>query len=83
MVVDEVLRLYPRAPFVPRRVVRASERAGLPAAAIQASLGCGNPLAVADLHSGDTPLDLDSGGGIDVLLSARGSAPPAGSTAWT
>ena len=47
------------------------ERAGLPDAAVRASLGCGNPLRVADLHPGETVLDLGSGGGIDVLLSAR------------
>ena len=41
----------------------------------QASLGCGNPLAVADLHAGETVLDLGSGGGIDVLLSARRVGP--------
>jgi arsenite methyltransferase len=44
---------------------------GLPAAAVQASLGCGNPTALAEIHEGDTVLDLGSGGGIDVLLSAR------------
>jgi len=43
----------------------------LPAAAVRVSLGCGNPTAVADLHEGDTVLDLGSGGGLDVLLSAR------------
>jgi SAM-dependent methyltransferase len=43
----------------------------LPAGAAQASLGCGNPLAVADLHAGESVLDLGSGGGTDVLLSAR------------
>ena len=48
---------------------------GLPAGATQASLGCGNPLAVADLHAGETVLDLGSGGGIDVLLSARRVGP--------
>jgi SAM-dependent methyltransferase len=48
---------------------------GLPARASQASLGCGNPLAVADLHAGETVLDLGSGGGIDVLLSARRVGP--------
>ncbi len=40
-----------------------------------ASLGCGNPLAVADLHEGERVLDLGSGGGIDVLLSARRVGP--------
>ena len=44
---------------------------GLPEAAVRASLGCGNPVAVADLRPGETVLDLGSGGGIDVLLSAR------------
>src|SRR5262249_19444216 len=38
---------------------------------VLASLGCGNPVAVADLHEGETVLDLGSGGGIDVILSAR------------
>ncbi len=49
----------------------ALERDELPDAALLASLGCGNPVAVADLHQGETVLDLGSGGGIDVLLSAR------------
>src|SRR6266498_1196497 len=47
------------------------ERDELPDAALLASLGCGNPVDVADLHQGETVLDLGSGGGIDVLLSAR------------
>jgi arsenite methyltransferase len=47
------------------------ERGELPAAATLASLGCGNPTAVAELREGETVLDLGSGGGIDVLLSAR------------
>jgi arsenite methyltransferase len=51
------------------------EREALPADAVTASLGCGNPLAVADLHLGETVLDLGSGGGIDVLLSARRVGP--------
>jgi arsenite methyltransferase len=45
--------------------------ADLPSAAVLASLGCGNPTALAELHAGETVLDLGSGGGIDVLLSAR------------
>lgn len=49
----------------------AGERNELPDAATLASLGCGNPIAVADLHEGETVLDLGSGGGIDVILSAR------------
>ncbi len=49
----------------------AGERDELPDAATLASLGCGNPIAVADLHEGETVLDLGSGGGIDVILSAR------------
>ena len=47
----------------------------LPDAAAWASLGCGNPLAVADLHDGEIVLDLGSGGGIDVLLSAKRVGP--------
>jgi arsenite methyltransferase len=51
------------------------ETDGLPQDAVLASLGCGNPLAVADLHEGERVLDLGSGGGIDVLLSARRVGP--------
>jgi SAM-dependent methyltransferase len=47
------------------------DRAALPDAAVLASLGCGNPTAVAELREGETVLDLGSGGGIDVILSAR------------
>jgi len=53
----------------------AGQAAGLPAAALLASLGCGNPTALADLHEGQTVLDLGSGGGIDVLLSAKRVGP--------
>ena len=53
----------------------ADELASLPEAAALASLGCGNPLAVADLHEGERVLDLGSGGGIDVLLSAKRVGP--------
>ena len=49
----------------------AKQRGELPEAAALASLGCGNPTAVADLREGETVLDLGSGGGIDVILSAR------------
>jgi SAM-dependent methyltransferase len=52
-----------------------AERDALPAEALEASLGCGNPHAVTDLHDGETVLDLGSGGGIDVLLSARRVGP--------
>jgi arsenite methyltransferase len=52
-----------------------AERQELPADAVAASLGCGNPVAVAELHDGETVLDLGSGGGIDVLLSARRVGP--------
>jgi arsenite methyltransferase len=51
------------------------DHAELPDAAKLASLGCGNPTAVADLNEGETVLDLGSGGGIDVLLSARRVGP--------
>jgi arsenite methyltransferase len=53
----------------------ALERSELPPAAVLASLGCGNPIAVAELHEGERVLDLGSGGGIDVLLSARRVGP--------
>src|SRR6478752_3933052 len=53
----------------------ALERDELPDAAVLASLGCGNPSAVADLHPGERVLDLGSGGGIDVLLSAKRVGP--------
>ena len=53
----------------------AEDLAGLPEAARLASLGCGNPLTVAELAEGETVLDLGSGGGIDVLLSARRVGP--------
>jgi arsenite methyltransferase len=52
-----------------------TQRAGLPDDAVLASLGCGNPTMVADLHEGETVLDLGSGGGIDVLLSATRVGP--------
>ena len=52
-----------------------TERADLPAEATAASLGCGNPTAVAELNAGERVLDLGSGGGIDVLLSARRVGP--------
>jgi ubiquinone/menaquinone biosynthesis C-methylase UbiE len=52
-----------------------SEAAEVPANAITASLGCGNPTALAELRAGDTVLDLGSGGGIDVLLSAKRVGP--------
>ncbi len=51
------------------------ERAALPDAAVLASLGCGNPTAIADLRPGERVLDLGSGGGIDVLLSAARVGP--------
>src|SRR5215203_3948698 len=53
----------------------AGETAGLPAEALLASLGCGNPTALAELREGQVVLDLGSGGGIDVLLSARRVGP--------
>jgi SAM-dependent methyltransferase len=52
-----------------------SDRDQLPDAAVLASLGCGNPIAIAELHEGETVLDLGSGGGIDVLLSAKRVGP--------
>jgi len=52
-----------------------AQRSGLPAEAVLASLGCGNPTALAELKPGETVLDLGSGGGIDVLLSAKRVGP--------
>jgi SAM-dependent methyltransferase len=54
---------------------QAGDLAGLPQQAVAASLGCGNPTALAQLHAGETVLDLGSGGGIDVLLSAKRVGP--------
>jgi arsenite methyltransferase len=53
----------------------AEERGELPSKAVLASLGCGNPTAVAELREGETVLDLGSGGGIDVILSAKRVGP--------
>lgn len=53
----------------------SSQAAQIPAEALQASLGCGNPTLLAELRPGETVLDLGSGGGIDVLLSARRVGP--------
>jgi SAM-dependent methyltransferase len=53
----------------------AEQRGELPDVAVLASLGCGNPTAVAELHDGETVLDLGSGGGIDVILSAKRVGP--------
>jgi SAM-dependent methyltransferase len=52
-----------------------ADRAAVPETAVLASLGCGNPTAVAELREGETVLDLGSGGGIDVLLSAKRVGP--------
>ena len=52
-----------------------AEKSGLPEGAVLASLGCGNPTALAELKEGETVLDLGSGGGIDVLLSGRRVGP--------
>jgi arsenite methyltransferase len=62
------------APFG-KGLYESSERGDLPDGAVEASLGCGNPVAVAELREGETVLDLGSGGGIDVLLSARRVGP--------
>ncbi len=56
-------------------VLDADQRSELPETAVLASLGCGNPTAVADLHEGEVVLDLGSGGGIDVILSAKRVGP--------
>jgi arsenite methyltransferase len=53
----------------------AGQKADVPDLALKASLGCGNPTALAEMKAGETVLDLGSGGGIDVLLSARRVGP--------
>ncbi len=53
----------------------SAETVGVPTTAVLASLGCGNPTALADLRAGEVVLDLGSGGGLDVLLSARRVGP--------
>ena len=58
-----------------RGLYDGDERSELPRTVVTASLGCGNPVAVAELHEGEAVLDLGSGGGMDVLLSARRVGP--------
>ncbi len=60
---------------ITRDLYDAIQAGGLPEAAVLASLGCGNPTALAELKPGEVVLDLGSGGGIDVLLSARRTGP--------
>lgn len=60
---------------VTRNLYNDAEKQGLPENAVRASLGCGNPTALIELKPGETVLDLGSGGGIDVLLSARRVGP--------
>lgn len=62
-------------PGIGAELYEAAERAELPPAAVLASLGCGNPTAVAELREDEVVLDLGSGGGIDVLLSAKRVGP--------
>ena len=64
-------------------IYSALQREELPDAAVLASLGCGNPTAVADLHEGERVLDLGSGGGIDVLSPPSVSVRRAAPSAWT
>jgi arsenite methyltransferase len=60
---------------VTRNLYSEAERNAVPAEALAASLGCGNPTALIELHAGESVLDLGSGGGIDVLLSAKRVGP--------
>jgi arsenite methyltransferase len=60
---------------ITKNLYDAAQKSGLPAEAVAASLGCGNPTALAKLQPGETVLDLGSGGGIDVLLSAKRVGP--------
>jgi arsenite methyltransferase len=66
---DEATTMYGQGLY------EAGERGELPETAVTASLGCGNPVAVAELRKGETVLDLGSGGGLDALLSARRVGP--------
>jgi len=61
--------------FPPKNLYDEAEKAGLPEKAVAASLGCGNPTALAKLQPGEIVLDLGSGGGIDVILSAKRVGP--------
>src|SRR5579872_2222906 len=61
--------------LIGRSLYGEDDARALPDAALVASLGCGNPTLLAELHEGEVVLDLGSGGGIDVLLSARRVAP--------
>jgi SAM-dependent methyltransferase len=65
----------PNEPLFGAALYEQTEREALPDGAVRASLGCGNPTAVVDLGEGETVLDLGSGGGIDVILSARRVGP--------
>ena len=60
---------------ITRDLYAEAEIQGLPVAALLASMGCANPIALADLNPGEVVLDLGSGGGIDVLLSAKRVGP--------
>ena len=60
---------------ITKDLYNAAETGALPENAVLASLGCGNPTALIELMEGETVLDLGSGGGIDVLLSARRVGP--------
>ena len=66
---------YGQADPITSNLYGCGETAELPAEAVAASLGCGNPTALAELRPGETVLDLGSGGGIDVLLSAKRVGP--------
>ena len=63
---------------ITRNLYADAEKGAVPEDAVLASLGCGNPTALIDLQPGETVLDLGSGGGIDVLLSARRVGPKIG-----
>jgi arsenite methyltransferase len=71
---DDVINEEQKAVFGPS-LYGDQDRAALPESAVLASLGCGNPTAIAELHEGETVLDLGSGGGIDVLLCAQRVGP--------
>ena len=79
----EVSALQASCDPITSNLYNAAQEGEVPDTAIKASLGCGNPTALAELKPGETVLDLGSGGGIEVLLSARRVGPTGKATVST